>query len=158
MPRSYLLIIYARFSGKKRTLMCISWQKGNHYYIQTRHNNFFSHYNLFIGKLKENWPEKHASILMRVYRIMLILPRHPKYSLNPINSIWPPYLSKGLFKRRSKLPFPYQLAGVVTCMLLIFDVISMFRYVSIIRVLPKLAILCESWEWTQPLLPSQWIS
>jgi len=32
----------------------ISREKGVHYYIQTWHNSlFFSHYNLFIGKLEE---------------------------------------------------------------------------------------------------------
>ena len=52
--------IYARFSGKKRTSMYISRQKGDHYYIQTRHNDLFSHYNLFLGNLKKNRPEKRA--------------------------------------------------------------------------------------------------
>ena len=33
--------IYARFSGKKRTSMFISREKGDHYYIQTRHNDLF---------------------------------------------------------------------------------------------------------------------
>jgi len=33
--------------------MDISREKGDHYYIQTRHNDLFSHYNLFLGKLKE---------------------------------------------------------------------------------------------------------
>ena len=37
-------------------LLYISWQKGDHYYIQTRHNDLFSHYNLFLRKLKEKWP------------------------------------------------------------------------------------------------------
>ena len=50
--------IYARFSGKKRTSMYISRQKGDHYYIQTRHNDLFSHYNLFLGKLKEKLARK----------------------------------------------------------------------------------------------------
>ena len=40
-------------SGKKRTSLYISQKKDNHYYIQTRHNDLFSHYNLFVGKLKE---------------------------------------------------------------------------------------------------------
>ena len=51
MPRGHLLSIYARFSGKKRTLY-ISQEKGSHYYIQTWHNDLFSHCNLFVGKLK----------------------------------------------------------------------------------------------------------
>ena len=53
-----MLSIYARFSGKKRTSMYISWEKGDHYYIQTRHNDLFSHYNLFLGKLKEKLARK----------------------------------------------------------------------------------------------------
>ena len=48
MPRGHSLSIYARFSGKKRTSMYISREKGDHYYIQTRRNH-----NLFLGKLKE---------------------------------------------------------------------------------------------------------
>ena len=53
MPRGHSLSIYARFSDKKRTSMYISLEKGDHYYIQTRRNDLFSHYNLFLGKLKE---------------------------------------------------------------------------------------------------------
>ena len=41
MPRGHSLSIYARFSGKKRTSMYISLEKGDCYYIQTRHNNLF---------------------------------------------------------------------------------------------------------------------
>ena len=33
--------------------MYISRGKGDHYYIQTRHNDLFSYYNLLLGKLKE---------------------------------------------------------------------------------------------------------
>ena len=47
--------IYARFSGKKRT----SREKGDHCYIQKQLNDLFSHYNLFIGILRKNWPTKH---------------------------------------------------------------------------------------------------
>ena len=32
---------------------CISREKGDHYYIQTRHDDLFSHYNLSPGKLKQ---------------------------------------------------------------------------------------------------------
>ena len=53
MPRGHSLSIYARFWGKKRTLLYISREKGDHYYIQTQHDDLFSHYNLFLGKLKE---------------------------------------------------------------------------------------------------------
>ena len=47
MHRGHSLSIYARFSGKKRTSMYISREKGDRYYIQRRHNDLFSHYNLF---------------------------------------------------------------------------------------------------------------
>ena len=33
-------------------------EKGHHYYIQARHNDRFSHYNLFLGKLKEKLARK----------------------------------------------------------------------------------------------------
>ena len=58
--RSVLASVNARFSGKNRTSLCISREKGDHYYIQTRHNDLFSHYNLFLGNIKKNWPEKRA--------------------------------------------------------------------------------------------------
>ena len=58
MPRGHSLSIYARFSGKHSTSMYISREKGDHYYIQTRHNDLFSHYNLFLGKLKEKLARK----------------------------------------------------------------------------------------------------
>ena len=51
--RGHSVSIYARFSGKKRTSMYTSWEKGDHYYIRTRHNDLFSHYNLFLGKLEK---------------------------------------------------------------------------------------------------------
>ena len=78
MPRGHSLSIYARFSGKKRTSLYISREKGDHYYIQTRHNDpFFSHYNLFLGKLKENLAQKARVNTERVYRIVLIPPPPP---------------------------------------------------------------------------------
>ena len=58
MPRGHSRSIYARFSGKKRTSLYISQEKGDDYYIQTRHNDLFSHYNLFLGKCKEKLTEK----------------------------------------------------------------------------------------------------
>ena len=74
MPKGHSLSIYARFSGKKRTSIYISREKGDHYYIQTRHNDLFSHYDLFLGKLKEKVTRKARLILMRVYRIVLSIP------------------------------------------------------------------------------------
>ena len=52
-PGGHWLSIYARFSGKKRISTYISREKGDRHYIQTRHNDLFSHNNLFLGKLKE---------------------------------------------------------------------------------------------------------
>ena len=60
MPRGHRLSIYALFSGKKRISTCISREKGDRHYIQTRHNDLFSHYNLFLGKLKEKLAQKMA--------------------------------------------------------------------------------------------------
>ena len=58
MLKGHSLTIYARFSGKKRTSIYISREKGDHYYSPTRHNDLFSHYNLFLGKLKEKLARK----------------------------------------------------------------------------------------------------
>ena len=77
MPRGHSLSIYARFLGKKRTLLYISGEKSDHYYIQTRHNDFFSHYNLFLGKLKEKLARKARVNTERVYWIVLMPPGHP---------------------------------------------------------------------------------
>ena len=40
--------------------MYISREKGDHYYILTRHNDLFSHYNDFVGKLQRKLKEKLA--------------------------------------------------------------------------------------------------
>ena len=42
MPRGHSLSINARFSSKNRTSLYISQEKGDHYYIQIRHNDLFS--------------------------------------------------------------------------------------------------------------------
>ena len=47
MPRGHSLSIYASFSGKKRTTMYISLEKGDHYLIQTRHNDLFFPITIF---------------------------------------------------------------------------------------------------------------
>ena len=39
-PRS-VFTLYVHFSGKKKTSMYISRDKGDHHYIQTQHNDFF---------------------------------------------------------------------------------------------------------------------
>ena len=59
MPRGHSFSIYAPFSGKERTSTYISREKGDRYYIQRRHKDlFFSHYKLFLGKLKEKLARK----------------------------------------------------------------------------------------------------
>ena len=77
MPRWHSLSIYARFSGKKRTSLYTFRGQGDHCYIQTRHNDLFSNYNLFIGKLKEKLARKTRLNTKRVYRIVLVPPGHP---------------------------------------------------------------------------------
>ena len=41
MPRGHLLSINDRSSGKKRTSMYVSPEKGDHFDIQTGHNDLF---------------------------------------------------------------------------------------------------------------------
>ena len=77
MPRGHSLSIYARFSGKKRTSLYSSREKGDHYYIQTGQNDLFSHFHPFLGKLKEKFARKaRVNTTERVYRIVLMPPRH----------------------------------------------------------------------------------
>ena len=73
-PGGHSLSIYARFWGKKRTSLFISREKGDHYYIQTRRNDLFSHYNLFLRKLKEKLARKARVNAERVYQIVLMPP------------------------------------------------------------------------------------
>ena len=50
-----------RLSGKKRTLLYISREKGPHFYFQTRHNDLFFPITIFFKEnLKKKWPEKRA--------------------------------------------------------------------------------------------------
>ena len=75
MLKGHSLTIYAPFSGKKRTSIYISREKGDHYYIQTRHNDLFSYYNLFLVKLKEKKMVRKACVnTERVYWIVLVPP------------------------------------------------------------------------------------
>ena len=65
------------FLGKKRTSIYISREKGDHYYIQTRHNDlFFAITMFFLGKRKKIGPKARVNT-ERVYRIVLVPPRHP---------------------------------------------------------------------------------
>ena len=58
MSRGQSLGIYARLSGKKRTSMYILWIQA--IVITSKHGTtiFFSHYNLFLGRLKEKLARK----------------------------------------------------------------------------------------------------
>ena len=61
MPRGHSLSIYARFSGKKRTSLYIFL--GKKAIVVTSKDGTtisFSHYDLFLGKLKEKLPPKSA--------------------------------------------------------------------------------------------------
>ena len=64
------LTIYAGFSGKNRTSMHISREKGDRYYIQRRHNDLFFSLHFFLGKLKREIGPKSA----RKYEIVLTPP------------------------------------------------------------------------------------
>ena len=78
MPRGALAQYLRTRFGQKRTSLFISQEKGDHYYIETQHNDlFFSHYNLFLGKLKEKLARKARVNAERVYRIVLMPPGHP---------------------------------------------------------------------------------
>ena len=59
--------VLAQYLRSQRTSLFISREKGNHYYIQTSHDDLFSHYNLFLGKRVNT---------ERVYRIVLMPSRH----------------------------------------------------------------------------------
>ena len=60
MPRGHSLSIYAHFSGKKRTSMYILFLGKKAIVIISKDGTtiFFSHYNLFLGKLKEKLARK----------------------------------------------------------------------------------------------------
>ena len=74
MPRGHSFSIYGHFSGKKRTSLYISWEKGVHYYIQTRHNDLFSHCNPIA---KKNGPKSVRTYTEWVYQIVFMPPGHP---------------------------------------------------------------------------------
>ena len=95
MPRGHSLDQYldALFEQKENFTVYFSG-KGNHYYIQTRQNDFFPiNYTLFLGKLKEKLARKARVNTARVYRIVLMSPGHPIILLKSESgdSIWPTY-------------------------------------------------------------------
>ena len=72
------LSIFVRFSGQKENLNIYFSGKGDHYYIQTRHNDlFFAITMYFLGQLKKKLARKARVNTERVYRIVLVPPRHP---------------------------------------------------------------------------------
>ena len=120
MPREHSLSIYARFSGKKRTSLYISREKGDHYYIQTRHNDLFSHYNLFLGKLKEKLARKARVNTERVCRIVFLPPVHPiillksnKFNMAAVSVKRSIEATVHLQKRQGKIPEVPILRGVI---------------------------------------------
>ena len=62
MSMGDLLSIYACFSGKKRTSMYISQEKGDHYYIQTMAQRSFFPLQSFSRKTYEKIGPKSPSI------------------------------------------------------------------------------------------------
>ena len=104
MPRGHSLSIYALFLGKKRTSLYIFREKDDHYYIQTRHNDLFFTLQSFSRKTLRRLARKARVNKERVYRIVHMAPGHPinEYSLNLINSIWPPAVAVKSFIRKSR--------------------------------------------------------
>ena len=81
MPKGHLLSIYTRFLAK-RELHCTFLGKKT--IIITSQRSFFSHYYLFLGKLKEKLARKARVNTERVCRIVLMPLGHHiiLYSLN----------------------------------------------------------------------------
>ena len=70
-------VLTRAFRVKKKTWLYISGEKGNHCYIQTRHNNrFFFPLQSFSRKTLGKIGPKSAHT-ERVYRIVLMPPGHP---------------------------------------------------------------------------------
>ena len=66
-------------------------KKGDHYYIQTRHEDLFSHYNRILRKLSEKISRKALENTNEMKQNVLMPPGHPIIQPIGINSIWPPY-------------------------------------------------------------------
>ena len=77
MPREHSLSIYAGFSGIKRTSTYTSREKGDHYYIQARHNDLFFSSQSFSRKTYRKIGRKARVNTERVYRIVLMPTGHP---------------------------------------------------------------------------------
>ena len=70
--------VFLRAFRAKRELQCIFLGK-KAIIITSKHGTtiFFSHYNLFLGKLEEKLARKARVNTERVYRIVLMPPGHP---------------------------------------------------------------------------------
>ena len=81
MPRGHSFSIYASFLGKKTSLFFLGKKA---IIITPKHGAtiFFSHYNLFVGKLKEKLAQLVHMNTEQVYRIALMPPGHPIILLN----------------------------------------------------------------------------
>ena len=78
MPRGHSLSIHARFSEKRRTSPYNSREKGDHYYIQTRHNDLFPLQSFsYLAKLKEKLARKARVNTEGVYWDVLMPHGHP---------------------------------------------------------------------------------
>ena len=75
--------VFTRAFLAKRELHCIFLGK-KAIIITSKHGTtiFFSHYNLFLGKLKEKLARKAGENTERIYRTVLIPPEHPIILLN----------------------------------------------------------------------------
>ena len=89
-PGGHSLSIYARASNKRELHGLFHRKRA--IIVTSEHSTtiFFSHYNLFLGKLKEKLARKARVNAERVYRIVLMSPRHPIIPLSNY-SLWPPY-------------------------------------------------------------------
>ena len=74
MPRGHSLSIYARFSGKKRTSLYISREKGDHCYLNKAQRSFLLITIFYLGELYKKLARKVHVNTERVYRIMLMPP------------------------------------------------------------------------------------
>ena len=102
----------AQYLRGQKENFTISREKGDHYHIQHCTTIFFfSHYNLFLGNLKEKFARKAGVNTGRVYRIVLMCPGHPIILLKSnkfnIADVWTkrPIKSKYLRTQNSVLVF-----------------------------------------------------
>jgi len=78
MPREYSLSIYARFRPKTRTSMYISREKGDQYYVHTRHNDQFFALQSFSRKTYRKIDPKSA----RKYSASILDRAHAPWASN----------------------------------------------------------------------------